>query len=86
MSRRRHIVSESHKRSILKAVSYRLVGSTVTCSVAWFMTGSVWTSLSIGLADSLIKVVSFYFHERAWHRVKWGLVEQSVADGRGGGI
>lgn len=77
---------ETHWRSMAKAVSYRIVGSTATSLVAWFVTGSLWTGLSIGLVDSLIKVVCFYFHERAWHRVKWGLAKIETADGQGGGI
>jgi len=86
MSERVPVRVESHRRSIVKAVTYRVVGSSVTGLVAWAVTGSLRAGLSIGLADSAIKVFSFYLHERAWHRVKWGLVEEDLADGRGGGI
>lgn len=86
MSDRVIIRAESRRRSMLKAVTYRALGSTATCLVAWLVTGSFMTGLSIGLADSLVKVVSFYVHERAWHRVTWGVIETEAADGRGGGI
>ncbi|MBI2853430.1 MAG: DUF2061 domain-containing protein [Chloroflexi bacterium] len=29
-------------------------------------------ALSIGLADTLIKLASYYFHERAWEKIRFG--------------
>lgn len=86
MSARVLVMAESRRRSIVKAVTYRVLGSSATCIGAWVGTRSIWTGLSIGLADSLVKVVSFCEHERAWHRVRWGIVQRDAADGRGGGI
>jgi uncharacterized membrane protein len=80
------IGTELHRRSIVKAVTWRLMGTFGTCLVAWWVTGSLRTGLGISLVDSAIKVLGFYVHERAWHRVSWGIAEPGPADGQGGGI
>ncbi|MBU4459937.1 MAG: DUF2061 domain-containing protein [Verrucomicrobia bacterium] len=79
------IGTELHRRSIVKAVTWRLMGTVGTCLVGWWVTGSLRTGLGISLVDSAIKVFGFYFHERAWHRVTWG-IGPGPADGQGGGI
>ena len=44
----------------------------VTVGVAWLVTGQAKLAASIGLLDTLVKLVAFYLHERAWLRVKFG--------------
>jgi uncharacterized membrane protein len=63
---------ESHVRTIAKALSWRLLATTVTFTVAWFVTGRFTLAAGIGVADALIKLTVYYFHERAWIRVKFG--------------
>lgn len=77
--------SESHLRSIVKAVSYRIVGSVATGVIGGILTGSTKLALGLGLADILVKTFLFYAHERAWHKIKWGLSKDSDVD-IGGGI
>lgn len=67
---------ETHFRSILKAVSYRVVGSIVTFGVALVLTKRVEIAAQIGVLDTVLKIGAFYFHERLWHRIKIGKVEQ----------
>ncbi|MDD4102030.1 MAG: DUF2061 domain-containing protein [Kiritimatiellae bacterium] len=73
---------ELRRRSVLKAVSWRAMGTLGTCLVGWLVTGSLQVGLSISLLDSAIKVFGFYAHERAWHRVTWGLAscDESVGE------
>ena len=63
---------ETHLRSILKAVSWRLGGTAVTTLTAWWLVGEVDLAVKIGLIDTLFKIVVFYFHERLWHRINFG--------------
>ncbi len=63
---------ETHYRSVLKAVSYRLTGTVITIFTAWVVTGYPSSALKIGLLDVLIKVFVFYCHERVWNRVPIG--------------
>lgn len=62
------------RRHLAKAVSYRVFGSLATVAIAFVLTGDAAISASIGLADSLAKIGLFYLHERAWYRIKWGVV------------
>ncbi|OHB67843.1 MAG: hypothetical protein A2Y77_10410 [Planctomycetes bacterium RBG_13_62_9] len=66
---------ETHVRSILKAVTWRVGGTIVTCVVAWLVTGSPGLAAKIGVVDTLIKIVAFYGHERLWNRLNIGKIE-----------
>ncbi len=63
---------ESAARSLAKAVSWRIVGLAVTLVVALAVTGDYRVALAVGLSDTLVKVLIFYAHERAWNRISFG--------------
>ena len=67
---------ESHVRTIMKTFSWRLVATLITFSVAWVVTGRLTLAAEIGIADTLIKLGVYYFHERAWIRVKFGRLKK----------
>ena len=66
---------ETHLRSVLKAMSYRVAGTIVTFAVALVLTRSIDLAAQIGLLDTILKIGAFYFHERLWHRIKLGKIE-----------
>jgi uncharacterized membrane protein len=66
---------ETHLRSIAKAVSWRIGGTTVTFAVTLLISGQIDLAAKIGLLDTFIKVGAFYLHERLWHRVNFGKVK-----------
>jgi uncharacterized membrane protein len=63
---------DSKLRSLIKTASYRFVGIFVTAFVAWIIMRDPLSALQIGLADTLVKFMVFYFHERAWNKIKFG--------------
>lgn len=63
----------THRRSFLKAVSWRTVGSIDTFILSWVITGKVNLGAFIAGTEVITKIVLYYFHERAWARIKWGL-------------
>lgn len=65
---------ESHLRSMLKGVTWRVIASVTTMSVVYIVTGDVALMASVGAVDILAKVFFYYLHERTWGKVKWGLV------------
>lgn len=67
---------ESHIRSIVKALSWRLIATLVTFLVAWVFTGTVELAMKIGVLDTLIKLAVYYLHERTWIRVRFGKLHQ----------
>ncbi len=76
------VAPDSHIRSLVKAVSWRVVGSLDTFLLALLFTGSGKFAVSIATAEALTKVVLFYLHERAWRKVRWGRLEAKPAESR----
>jgi uncharacterized membrane protein len=64
---------EAHTRSFVKAISWRFLGSLDTFLLGWLFTSSVKAAGSIALSEVLTKMVLYYFHERAWSGVGWGM-------------
>ncbi len=63
---------ESHSRSLLKSVSWRILGSIDTFLLSWFFTSSAKAAGAIATTEVLTKMVLYYFHERAWANFDWG--------------
>ena len=59
--------SVSYKRHILKAISYRVLGSLQTFLISYFFTGNFWIAGSLGLTEICIKPIVYFVHERAWY-------------------
>jgi len=67
-------MKETHIRSILKGITWRFVASTTTMMVVFVVTGDLLLVASVGVVDVTLKVLFYYFHERVWGRVHWGLL------------
>lgn len=64
---------ETHKRSIVKGITWRFIASVTTMVVVFIMTGDVALVASVGVIDVVAKVFFYYLHERTWGRVRWGV-------------
>jgi len=64
---------ETRRRSIAKALSWRVISLFITTGIAWKATGRMDLAASVGLVDMAIKMGLFYMHERCWSRVMFGL-------------
>jgi uncharacterized membrane protein len=62
-------MSESHTRSLLKALSWRIFGTVATAIVALVVTGEIMTALTIGAVEFFLKFFIFYAHERIWQAI-----------------
>ncbi|HAU38791.1 MAG TPA: hypothetical protein DCX07_13875 [Phycisphaerales bacterium] len=63
---------ESHARSILKAMTWRVGGLLMTTAIAWMVTRRADIAASIGALDTAVKVLAYYVHERAWLKISFG--------------
>ena len=68
----RNHYTESHLRSILKGVTWRIVATSTIIAIAYFTTGDVSLALQIGAIEFLVKLLLYYLHERAWQLVPRG--------------
>jgi len=56
-------------KSLMKSVSWRIVGTIDTMVISYFITGKVTLALSIGTVEVLTKTILYYFHERLWAHI-----------------
>jgi len=67
-------------KSIIKSVSWRIVGTIDTMIISYFITGKVTIAVSIGSVEVITKTILYYFHERLWahiHKIKLNLLVRS---------
>ena len=65
----------SKTRSILKTISWRIVGTLDTMALGWFLTGDPLLGLKIGGLELITKFILYYIHERIWLKNKYGTKE-----------
>lgn len=63
---------EHKKRSIVKAISWRTLGTLDTMLISFIVTGSPLAAVSIGAFELITKTALYYFHERAWNKINFG--------------
>ena len=63
---------ENIKRSIVKTISWRVVGTLATVTISYLITGTLALAFSIGGIELVSKMVLYFFHERTWNNIKWG--------------
>ena len=56
-------MTETHKRTIARTVSYRFTALLIT---------ALWTGLGEAVAIHFVLAIVQYVMERAWLKVKWG--------------
>ncbi|MFZ4456925.1 MAG: DUF2061 domain-containing protein [Bacteroidales bacterium] len=73
-------VSEKPYRSIIKATSWRAIGTFDTMLISFFITGNVKFAVSIGGVELFTKMFLYFLHERLWNKIKFGRVEKKEID------
>ena len=61
-------MGESRKRSIMKTISWRIIATLITLTVAYLVTAEITIATGIGVLDAIVKMVGYYMHERLWLR------------------
>ena len=64
--------SEKPIRSIVKSISWRVIGTLDTIIISWIITGTLSLAFSIGVVELVTKMVLYFFHERIWNSINWG--------------
>ena len=63
---------EGWSRSLIKSMSWRIIGTLDTILISYFITGELSFALSIGGIELVTKMMLYVVHERLWNRVNWG--------------
>lgn len=75
-------IKESHLRSLLKGISWRVVGTLDTMLLSYVFTGSLKIAAAIGGTEVISKVGLYYLHERGWQRVPTEKIRQFAQKSR----
>ena len=65
-------LDEKTSRSILKSISWRILGTIDTIIISFLITGTLQFALQIGAVELVTKMGLYFFHERLWNKIKWG--------------
>ena len=68
----------SLRRSATKTATWRVIASTDTMLLGLLFTGNLATAISIGGFEIITKLVLYFFHERFWTRIRWGIISETV--------
>ena len=72
-------IGDSRKRHLIKTVTWRVLGTMDTILLSWVISGNPLTGLKIGLAEVITKMILYYFHERSWYKINYGLDKRKRA-------
>lgn len=64
--------SDTHVRSLVKAISWRIIGTLETFLISWLITGQIATASGIAGVQAILSTILYWYHERIWLKVKWG--------------
>ena len=64
--------TERPLRSIIKTISWRIVGTMDTIIISWFLTRQIETALAIGSVELVTKMILYFGHERIWNIIPYG--------------
>lgn len=64
---------EKKRRSIAKTITFRVSATVVTVLIVLLFTGNLTASIGVGILDFVSKLLLYYWHERIWDGVHWGL-------------
>lgn len=65
----------TRRRSVVKAITYRIVVMTLDFATIYLFTGAVRVALGFMIASNLYTTAGYLLHERVWARIGWGIDE-----------
>ena len=54
------------KKTLCKTITWRIIASATTFTIAYFIQGEIESAGLITLMDTLSKTLFYYMHENAW--------------------
>jgi uncharacterized membrane protein len=68
--------AEKHSRSLVKAISYRVISITADSIAAFLFTQSAAMTFGIVAVVNGYSMVLYFLHERLWANIQWGRIER----------
>jgi uncharacterized membrane protein len=68
---------QSKKRHIAKTITWRIIASLTTFTLAYLFfkddQSAIEKASGVAITEAAIKMLLYYFHERAWYKSNFGL-------------
>ncbi len=71
--------NETPARSVVKALSWRILATLTTGLLVWVFTGRWDVAFAVGAMEMLAKLLLYFVHERIWNRLSFGRLDVGVA-------
>ena len=69
---------ETTLRSLLKALSWRVIATLTTILIAWLVYRDIKPALAIGGIEFTAKFFVYYGHERLWQLIPRGTIQRTA--------
>ena len=66
------VYKDAHHRSIVKAISWRVIATATTVTIVMILTGKLELAAIAGAVDIVLKLILYYLHERIWSIIRFG--------------
>jgi uncharacterized membrane protein len=63
----------TRKRSVVKAISYRVIIVSLDFGAIYLLTGKVEIALGFMVVSNIYTTVGYFLHERLWAGIGWGM-------------
>lgn len=63
---------ENHRRSLVKAVTFRAFVLTSDAVVIFMITHRFDTTFTLVIFSNTLSTIIYFFHERLWNHIEWG--------------
>jgi uncharacterized membrane protein len=61
-------MNKSIYKDIIKTITYRILGTSVTFGIGFILTGSFKIASTIGFSDLVVKPIVYFIYERLWKK------------------
>jgi len=72
MDNKEHELKEHWTRSLVKALTYRIIVLIMDFTSVYLFTGKIETAVSFMLVSNVYTSITYFIHERVWDRITWG--------------
>jgi uncharacterized membrane protein len=66
------VLVEHWRRSLVKAITYRLLIIALDITFIYLLTRSLDIALGFMIISNVYTSIAYYLHERIWNKVGWG--------------
>jgi uncharacterized membrane protein len=65
------------RRSLTKAVTYRVWIVVLDVTVIYLLTGRLDVAVGFTIVSNVYASIAYYVHERIWNKIGWGKIKQT---------